>query len=147
MPDIGNLAVAVNSRKMNVFIGDLTNEFNYLQDARMGFSHTEDPEDTTSGGVVYFSGNNRYFLEGSLLYTEGLYDESIYGRISIQNLLERTNGEVAENVWLVRMTAKDGSSDTFSFTCKLEQFEPNMTVPGGTKVDIRLVIISDVTVS
>ena len=147
MPSIGSLAVAVNSKKMNVYIGSTSNEFIFLQNARMGLNHSEDPEDTTSGGAVYFSGNDRFFLEGSLLYTEGLYDENIDGTTSIEDLLTRTNGEVAENTWVVKMTAKDGSSDTFTFTAKLESFEPNASVPGGTKSDVRLVIISAVTAS
>lgn len=147
MADIGSQAVAVNSRKFNVYVGNTTNEFVYLQNARMGFTHTEDPEDTTSGGVVYFSSNDRYFLEGTILYTKGIYNTNIDGEDSIEGILDRENGETTQKTWLVRMTAKDGTSDTYSFTAKLEQFEPNMSVPGGTKVDIRLIILGPVTVS
>ncbi len=48
-----------------------------------------------------------------IVFTEGLYkDESAAGGLDINTLLTRPNGEVAEDVWLVSLTGKGGSTET-----------------------------------
>jgi hypothetical protein len=71
------------------------------------------------------------------------------GTFSADTLLAHsaTTGEVPEGTWIVKFTAKGSSTDQWTVTAKLEQFIPQMSVPGGTKVDIQLVIVSVDTVS
>ena len=141
MPDIGSLLTAVNAKRMNVFITNTGNEFVQLQNARLEFVGEEVPEDVTSGITVWFSGGERYRLSGTALYSTGMSNGATF---DAEALLQRnaTTGERPENSWLVRFTAKDSSQDLYTVTAKLEQFIPNMSVPGGTKVDISLVIVS-----
>ncbi len=141
MPNIGLIANKVNSKKFNIYAKSTANEILFLQNARMSIIHTEEAVDTTSGGTLYFSGGERNVLEATIVYTEGLYKDDIAaGGLDINTLLTRTNGEVAEDTWLVRLTGKGGSTEMYTLKAKLEEFIPNMDVPGGAATDIRLVI-------
>lgn len=146
MVNIGTLLTSVNSKRMNIFITNTTNEFVQLQNARLELIHDEVPEDTTSGGVVWFSGGNRYRLSGSALYSTGMSNGATFDAQALL-LHSGTTGEVPENTWIVRFTDKAAATDQFDVTAKLEQFIPQMSVPGGTKVDIQLVIVSLDTVA
>jgi hypothetical protein len=146
MADIGSLLTVVNSKAMNVFVGSESNEFVQLQNARLELIHDEVAEDVTSGDMVWFSGGNRYRLSGTSLYSTGMSQGGTFdAEASI--LHDANTGEVPEGTWIVKLTAKDSSTDKFTLTAKLEQFIPTMSVPGGTKVDLQFVIVSLDTVT
>ncbi len=137
MADLGTLGEEVNAKSMQVFIGSTSNEWKFLQNARVLISHPIFKEPTTSGGVVTFTGAPDHNISGTLVYTRDTWDNGSSN--DLKSLLSISNGEVSANSWLVKFTDVSGtaSENTFTFTnCKLSVADISKSVEGGVKVDI-----------
>jgi len=147
MPNLGTLTKKINSSKFQIFIGTPTsNDFILLQNARMLISHAEFREPNNSGEVAFFSGAADHILSGTMLFTTDQWDNS--SAFDFGSMLTRTNGEVALNQFVVRVTGADGSINNFTFSNgKLSVLDVSKPVEGGVKADINIVLPSDPTVT
>lgn len=136
----------VNATKYEVFIATVSNEWLLLQDARLVLSHAENPESTTAGGVVLYSGLPRNSLSGTILYTTDQWGAAIAGWTALST---RTNGEYPIFTLVVRFTGADGSTNTLTFTngAKLQEFSFPKGTEGATKCSVNIAIAVDPTVS
>ena len=140
MVDLGLTGDEINAKQFQVFIGTTSNEWRFLQNARVLISHPVFREPTTSGGVVTFTGAPDHNISGSLIFSRDSWDNSTTNDFA--SLLSITNGEVPTNSWLVKFTDVGGTSTntTLTFTnCKLSVVDISKSVEGGTKVDITVV--------
>ena len=140
MADYGDLAEAVNAKKMQVFIGSTSNEWKLVQNARVLISHPIFREPTTSGGVATYTGAPDNTISGTLLFTRDEWDDSTNG---FENLLTiSSGGEVESNSWIVKFTDVSGTSTDSTLTfasCKLSVVDISKSVEGAVKADITVI--------
>ena len=144
----------VNSKKFQVFIGSVSNEWKLVQNARVTVSHPIFREPTTSGGVITFTGAPDNSISGTLLFT---YDEwtlaNSSGVTNVSGLkalltVDAASGEVLPKTWIIKFTSLDASSSATTLTfanCKLTVADISKSVEGAVKVDISVVCPSDPT--
>ena len=140
MVDIGTDGQEINAKKFQVFIGTTSNEWKFLQNARVLISHPIFKEPTTSGGVVTYTGAPDHSISGSLLFSRDEWDNATTN--DFKSLLTVTNGEVPKYSWLTKFTDVTGvaTNTTFTFTnCKLSVIDISKSTEGGVKVDITIV--------
>lgn len=140
MVDIGTDGQEINSKKFQIYIGSTSNEWKFLQNARVLISHPIFREPTTSGGVVTYTGAPDHTISGSLLFSRDEWDNATSN--DFKSLLTITNGEVPKNSWLVKFTDVSGTATntTFTFTNgKLSVIDISKSTEGAVKVDITIV--------
>ena len=155
MADYGDLAEAVNAKKMQVFVGAdnsdgtaVTNQWKLVQNARVLMSHPIFREPTTSGGVATYTGAPDNTISGTLLFTR---DEWNYSPEGFQLLLAPSaGGEVVAKKWIIRLmdvgstfasvTAIPDRNESLTFTdCKLSVVDISKSVEGAVKADITVI--------
>ena len=147
MADYGDLAEAVNAKKMQVFVGSdasdgtaVTNQWKLVQNARVLISHPIFREPTTSGGVATYTGAPDNTISGTLLFTRDEWDDATNG---FENLLTiSSGGEVESNSWIVKFTDVSGTSTDSTLTfasCKLSVVDISKSVEGAVKADITVI--------
>ncbi len=146
MVDIGTDGQEINAKKFQIFIGTTSNEWKFLQNARVLISHPIFKEPTTSGGNILFTGASDHSISGSLLFSRDEWSTADAGGVTgiagFKALLTTTNGEVPKKTWLVKFTDVSGTATntTFTFTnCKLSVIDISKSTEGGVKVDITVV--------
>jgi hypothetical protein len=155
MADYGDLAEAVNAKKMQVFVGSdasdgtaVTNQWKLVQNARVLISHPIFREPTTSGGVATYTGAPDNTISGTLLFTRDEWDDSTNG---FENLLTiSSGGEVESNSWIVKFTDVSGTSTDSTLTfasCKLSVVDISKSVEGAVKADITVICPGEPTSS
>ncbi len=140
MTDIGTDGEEINAKQFQVFIGSTSNEWKFLQNARVLISHPIFREPATSGGVKTFTGAPDHNISGTLVFSRDAWDDGSAN--DFKSLLTISNGEVSANSWLVKFTDVSGTSTgaTLTFTnAKLSVVDISKSVEGGTKVDINVV--------
>ena len=140
MVDLGIDGQEVNAKKLQIFIGSTSNEWRFLQDARILISHPIFKEPTTSGGNVTYTGASDHTISGNLLFARDEWDNATTN--DFKSLLTTTNGEVPKNSWLVKFTDVSGvaTGTTLTFTnCKLSVIDISKSTEGGVKVGITVV--------
>jgi hypothetical protein len=141
---LGNLAKKINSSKFQVYITSVAagNELLLLQNARMLISHSEFREPNNSGTNALYSGNPDNIISGTVLMSTDLYSAFLTAALT------RTNGEVAQNTWIVKLIGADASALTYSFAnTKVSITDFSKPTEGGVKVDISLIPPGDPTIS
>ena len=146
MADYGDLAEAVNAKKMQVFVGAdnsdgtaVTNQWKLVQNARVLMSHPIFREPTTSGGVATYTGAPDNTISGTLLFTR---DEWNYSPEGFQLLLAPSaGGEVPVKNWKIKFIDVGGSNlNTLTFaSCKLSVVDISKSVEGAVKADITVI--------
>lgn len=141
---LGNLLKKINSAQFKVYITSVAagNELLLLQNARMLISHSEFREPNNSGTNALYSGNPDNILSGSVLTSTDIWSALMSAALT------RTNGEVASNTWVVKLTGADGTAMTFTFaSAKLSITDWTKPTEGGVKTDITIVLPGDPTVT
>ena len=147
MADYGDLAEAVNAKKMQVFVGAdvsdgtaVTNQWKLVQNARVLISHPIFREPTTSGGVATYTGAPDNTISGTLLFTR---DEWNYSSEGFKLLLtpHATGGEVPLKNWTIKFIDVGGTNlTTLTFAnCKLSVVDISKSVEGAVKADITVI--------
>src|SRR5437879_6505851 len=133
----------VNAQKYEVFISSVSNEYLFLQDARLVLSHLEQREPTTSGTNVVFSCTPNNSLSVTLVYSTDSWTAEVAGWT---NLSTRTNAEypIIDKL-IVRLTAAGGSVTTMTFTSgsKLQSLEIIRGTEGAVKINVVFSIFVD----
>jgi hypothetical protein len=142
----GDKTKRVNAQSYEIFIATISNEWLYLQDARMVLSHPEMIESTTAGVNVPYSGLPKNAISGTTLFTTDQWSAAIAG---ISALSTKVNNEYPIFTLLVRLTGADGSITTFTFTsgAKLQEVDISRGGEGATKVSFNIVMWVDPTIS
>ena len=139
MADYGDLAEAVNAKKMQVFIGSTSNEWKLVQNARVLISHPIFREPTTSGGVATYTGAPDNTISGTLLFTRDEWNAATNGFKLI--LAPGTGGEVPTHNWTIKFIDVGGTNlTTLTFaSCKLSVVDISKSVEGAVKADITVI--------
>jgi len=147
MADYGDLAEAVNAKKMQVFVGSdasdgtaVTNQWKLVQNARVLISHPIFREPTTSGGVATYTGAPDNTISGTLLFTRDEWNAATNGFKLI--LAPGTGGEVPTHNWTIKFIDVSGASTLSTLTfasCKLSVVDISKSVEGAVKADITVI--------
>ena len=146
MADYGDLAEAVNAKKMQVFVGSdasdgtaVTNQWKLVQNARVLISHPIFREPTTSGGVATYTGAPDNNISGTLLFTRDEWNAATNGFKLL--LTPSAGGEVPLHNWTIKFIDVGGSSNnTLTFaSCKLSVVDISKSVEGAVKADITVI--------
>lgn len=148
MGDIGTDGQEINAKLFKIYVGSSSNEWKFLQNARINISHPIFREPTTSGGVLTFTGATDNTITGSFIFSRDEWTTSIVAGVTntsgFRDLLVQstTTGEVPEKSWIVKFTDVSAVSTgtTLTFTrCKLSTTEISKSTEGGVKVDVTIV--------
>jgi len=142
MVDLGVDTEEINAKLFQVFIGTESNEWKYLQNARVLISHPIFREPTTSGGVKTFTGAPDHNISGTLVFSRDQWDNGSTNDFKSLLFPGATTGEVPLNSWIVKFTDSVGSSTNTTLTflnAKVSVVDISKSVEGGTKVDITVV--------
>ena len=146
MADYGDLAEAVNAKKMQVFVGTddsdgtaVTNQWKLVQNARVLISHPIFREPTTSGGVATYTGAPDNTISGTLLFTRDEWNAATNGFKLL--LAPGSGGEVPLKNWTIKFIDVGGSNlTTLTFaSCKLSVVDISKSVEGAVKADITVI--------
>jgi hypothetical protein len=142
----GDKTKRVNAQSYEIFIASVSNEWLYLQDARMVLGHTEQIEGTTAGVNVPYSGLPKNAISGTTLFTTDQWGAAIAG---ITALSTKTNNEYPIFTLVVRLTDASGGTTTFTYTsgAKLQEVDISRGEEGATKVSFNIVMWIDPVVS
>jgi hypothetical protein len=142
MADVGTIAKAINSKKMELYIGTTSNKWPLLQNARMLISHPIIREPTTAGGVDLFTGAPDVSISGSLLFTSDEWANATSNDFVALTAVSASTGEVPESTWGMLFTSKDASSTDLSASGKVSVVDISKSVEGGVKVDVSIILKS-----
>ncbi len=140
---LGTSGQEVNAKKMQVYIGNTTNEWKLIQNARVLISHPIFREPTTNGGVVTYTGAPDNSISGTLLFTRDSWNTSTNGFAAL--LGGATGSEITEvptSSWNIKFTDVSGASAVVRLTfanCKLSSVDISKSVEGAVKVDISVI--------
>jgi hypothetical protein len=144
----GDKTKRVNAQSMEIFIGSLSNEWLYMQDARLNLSHTETLEPTTGGNSVPYSGVPKNSLSGTILFTTDAWGAAIAGWSALYPT-SPTNNEYPIFTLIIRLTDSVGGTTTYTFTtgAKLQSIETSRGEEGAVKVNVNFTMWVNPTIS
>jgi len=142
----GDKTKRVNAQSYEIFISSVSNEWLYLQDARLSLKHNEQIEGTTAGVNVPYSGLPRNGITGTTLFTSDEWSAAVAG---LTALTTKTNNEFPIFTILVRLTDASGGTTTFTFTngAKIQGIDVSRGEEGAVKVSLDIVCWIDPVVS
>jgi hypothetical protein len=142
----GDKTKRVNAQSYEIFISSVSNEWLYLQDARLSLSHQEIIEATTAGVNVPYSGLPKNTLSGTTLFTTDMYAAAVAGLTALST---KSNNEYPIFTLLVRLTDASGGTTTLTFTsgAKLQSWEISRGKEGASIVSLSFVMWIDPTVT
>lgn len=141
---LGTLAKKINSSQYKVYITSVVagNQLLLLQNKRCLIAHSEFREPNTSGTNAYYSGNADNVISGTVLMSTDLFSSFLTAA------MVRTNGEVAQNTWIINLIGADSSTLTLTFAnTKYSISDFTGPVEGAVKVDITLIPQGDPAVT
>ena len=112
MVNVGDQAKLVNAQKMRLLQG--SNDYHQVINFRFGISYPSRKRARTDGVLKRKEGLGEHYIEGDIALTEAEVTTFV-------GFATPVSGELPENNWDLKVTARDTSTDTIRIGAKMSQ--------------------------